>query len=98
MLGDVSIEGFPFAESINIYTGVEMLHEFDDSVTMGIHAILRYTFLCHELKIKFKRNIRRWRSVNIAGLVLGMISSLGLLMVGCFQYLLFLVYLEYATF
>lgn len=72
------------------YTGVEVpergIFTFSIAVTaimLAANAEMRFLFvkeIFHEKKMN-----KKWKNTNVAGLVLGLISSLGLLLVGCFQ-------------
>lgn len=72
------------------YTGVEVpergIFTFSIAVTaimLAANAEMRFLFV---KQIFHEKNMsKKWKRTNVAGLVLGLISSFGLLLVGCFQ-------------
>ncbi|XP_060556367.1 DNA damage-regulated autophagy modulator protein 2-like isoform X2 [Ruditapes philippinarum] len=55
------------------------------AVMLGMNVILRYLFCKNYLKIKMTPPEDRWYKINLAGLVLGILSAFGLSMVANFQ-------------
>nr|XP_022342614.1 DNA damage-regulated autophagy modulator protein 1-like isoform X2 [Crassostrea virginica] len=72
------------------YTGVEVpergIFTFSIAVTaimLAANAEMRFLFVKEIFREKEMN--KRWKDTNTAGLILGLISSFGLLLVGCFQ-------------
>ena len=61
----------------------KMLFVYLYSYTVAANAEMRFLFV-KEI-FREKGMTKRWKDTNTAGLVLGLISSFGLLLVGCFQ-------------
>lgn len=80
---------FPYLPYIS-YTGVEVPERGIFTFTMAVTSIMlaanaemRYLFV--KLIFQEKNMNKKWERTNLAGLVLGFISSLCLLLIGCFQ-------------
>lgn len=53
--------------------------------TVAANAEMRFLFLREKMIRKKEKYTRRWKKANIAGLIMALLSSLGLLLVACFQ-------------
>jgi hypothetical protein len=52
-------------------------------LTVAANAEMRFLFV--KKVFSEKKMNKKWKQINTAGLILGLISSFGLLLVGCFQ-------------